>query len=135
MPNAMIEIQAATEPAEDFAQRVVRRIERFGGQLRTAALVTNGDGGPAVLGARQRVARAMIATMPPDSELTLTAERAEAGSSQQLFELAGELCDSAAGRDVGVRVRFDEPRKQSGTLPVMRLSDPGPDDDSAVVES
>jgi hypothetical protein len=49
-----------------------------------------------------------------------------------LFELAGELVDDLAEREIGVRVRFSEPAGRSSTMPIARKLGDMPDFDAAV---
>jgi hypothetical protein len=120
-PNAVVVAQDAAEPAEAFAGRVVHRIEdaisKDAKRVRVGVLVAAPSRDDGRVAMRERVARVILKALgsQKDAELVLAGDGGEGDPSrQELFTLAGALCQELAGSNLNVRVRF------SGKSGVMR---------------
>ena len=136
-PNAVIEAQAASESATEFAVRVIRRVEALGSRrrfARLAVIATNGETDEESIAARYRIARAMLHTMAnldaagagtdAAGELVLAADAGDE-ARHGLFALAGTLCDELRGNtNLGVSVRFSQDDLSSRTVRSVRPSAP-----------
>lgn len=135
-PNAVVVAQDAAELAELFASRVVHRVEdaisKNAPRVRVGVLVAAASRDDGRVAMRERVARVILKALGSheDAELVLASEGGEGDPSrQELFTLAGELCQELAGSSVNVRVRF------SGKSGVMRsVTASVPDSDSLITK-
>lgn len=121
-PNAVVIAQARTESADAFRSRVVHRIEEAkvnsGARVRVGVIVASESSEQDGLALRENVARAILKVMGSghEAELVLAGGAREGDPSrQELFALAGVLCEELGGTQVNVRVRFT-----SGQSGVMR---------------
>jgi hypothetical protein len=77
--------------------------------------------------ARRRVAHAIVEALHGSGDLVLAAIEGGESFQQELFVLAGELCEDESVPRVNVRVRFGT--NQSGTMPsVIPVSGEPPDE-------
>lgn len=123
-PNSVVEAQLAGEAPEEFAARVLHRIESLDGPIVFGLVASNGNMDPASLRARKDVASAACRHMAAaeGGELLLVADESAADTVRHgLMELAGALC-GVAGDGVAVRVRFPETRSDSGVVPKARVA-------------
>lgn len=131
-PNAVVVAQDSAESAEAFGKRVVHRIadaiSKSGSRVRVGVLVAASSRDEARAPMREGVARAILKALgsQQEAELVLASEGGEADPSrQELFTLAGTLCEELAGTSVNVRVRF------TGKSGVMRsVGSPAADADA-----
>jgi hypothetical protein len=128
-PNAVVVAQARTEDAEVFGRRVVHRITEAthgsGARVRVGVIVAGDSGDEGRLSLRENVARAILRKMVPgrEAELVLAGDGHELDRSRQdLFELAGALCEELGGTGVSVRVRFSHAK--SGVMRTVAASVP-----------
>jgi hypothetical protein len=112
-PNAVVIAQADTESVHAFRARVVHRVadaKAAGtGRIRVGVLVASGRSDEGVRGLREGVARSILNAMGTrfEAELVLAGGGSEGDPSrQELFALAGALCEELGGTSVNVRVRF-----------------------------
>jgi hypothetical protein len=126
-PNAVVVAQARTEEAELFGHRVVHRIAEAthssGARVRVGVIVAGDSGDEGRLSLRENVARAILKKMVPgrEAELVLAGDGHELDRSRQdLFELAGALCEELGGTGVNVRVRFSHAK--SGVMRTVPAS-------------
>jgi hypothetical protein len=137
-PNAVVIAQARGEDPNAFRARVVHRITEAttssGARVRVGVIVARGSPDEARLPLRENVARAILSVMAParEAELVLAGDGHEMDESrQELFELAGALCEELGGTQVSVRVRFS-----NGKSGVMRSAAPSaPDAEVLAVKS
>jgi hypothetical protein len=131
-PNAVVIAQAATEPADLFQSRVLHRVAEAaascgnGVRVRVGVIVSVDSPAEERVALRQNVARGLLKAMGTahEAELVLAGDSEELEASrQQLFELAGTLCEELGGSLVNVRVRFSN--SKSG---VMRAASPSSPD-------
>jgi hypothetical protein len=124
-PNSLVEIQASSESPAQFAQRVIRKLELMGGDLRVAIMAANAETQEDNASARYRIARALLRVMARggSGEIVLTSDSTE-DVRQALFALAGTLCEDLRGTELGVRVRFSGAPAGSRTMRVARASNP-----------
>jgi hypothetical protein len=128
-PNAVVIAQAATESADTFQGRVLHRIAEAasssGARVRVGVIVSADSPGQERLTLRQNVARGLLKAMGTghEAELVLAGDSEELEASrQQLFELAGTLCEELGGSLVNVRVRFSS--SKSGVMRSVSPSSP-----------
>jgi hypothetical protein len=134
-PNASVIAQTSNEAPEQFGVRVLRRVEeivRGPGRFGVAILLCTETAGPEQQTVRAHLAREMVQALHGTGDLVLAALEGSDAFQQELFVLAGNLCEDESVSRVNVRVRFGG--RQSGTmpsvLPAARLpSDTLPDDD------
>jgi hypothetical protein len=128
-PNAVVIAQAVTESAATFQGRVLHRVaeaaSNSGARVRVGVIVSvdSPDQGRVTL--RQNVARGLLKAMGTghEAELVLAGDSEELEASrQQLFELAGTLCEELGGSLVTVRVRFSN--SKSGVMRSVSPSSP-----------
>lgn len=114
-PNATVVAQTASEPHDDFRNRVLHRLDEMGrGNTNLCvAIVLCADNAP-VAPAREEVCRALGKALR-GGDLVLAAMDDAAPFKQELFALAGRLCEDPDGSRVNVRVRFSS--AESGTIP------------------
>jgi hypothetical protein len=126
LEDAAIETQADDETADEFSQRVVRRVYDLAQQrvhIDFGLMLTNGATDDGNADARFRMARAVLRGMADAGagELLLAADSLISDDARhQLFALAGTLCDELYGAELGVRVRFSTRSAQSGKMPSAR---------------
>jgi hypothetical protein len=125
-PNSMVIAQSADESASLFAHRINRKMDEVGARdavIHAGLLVSNGALDAASIDARQAICAALLRVMlkKQRGELVLASDVA-AGDDvrQQLFALAGTLCDELGGTKVSVRVRFDTIRPAPSSSGVMK---------------
>ncbi len=127
-PNSMVIAQSADESGASFAQRLSRKMDEVGARdaaIHAGLLVSNGVLDAATVAARQAICAALLRVMlkKQRGELVLAADlTAGEDVRQQLFALAGTLCDELGGTKVSVRVRFDSLRPSPSTSGVMKRS-------------
>jgi hypothetical protein len=136
-PNAIVEIQTASETAAQLAQRVSHRLQALAAERKTlqlAVIATGGDQEAAQ--SRSTLARAILRAMAPNraGKLVLAADRSDDGDHHELFALAGALCEALPGGELSVSVRFSERRPHSGTMRSVRPSVPSAPDDEIAQE-
>jgi len=132
-PNAVVIAQARAEAIDAFRTRVIHRITEAttssGAEVRVGVIVTAGSLEEARFMFRESVARAILEVMgsSTEAELVLAGEGHDGDPArQELFTLAGALCEQPGGTKVNVRVRF-----ASGKSGVMRTVAPSiPDTES-----
>jgi hypothetical protein len=134
-PNAVVIAQARGEEPDAFCGRVVHRIAEAtssssGARVRVGVIVAGDSADDARLPLRENVARAILKAMRPadEAELVLAGDGHEMdGSRQELFELAGALCQELGGTQLSVNVRFS-----NGKSGVMRSVAPAVLDDNVL---
>ena len=117
-PNASVIAQTATETPGDFGGRALHRLEeikRGPGRLGVGILLCSEGAGEDLRTARRRVAHAIVAALHGSGDLVLAAVEGTEAFQQELFVLAGDLCEDQSVPRVNVRVRFGT--SQSGTMP------------------
>jgi hypothetical protein len=118
-PNAAVVAQASSDCVEAFSSRVLHRlaeIERSTLTLNVAVVVCTDMGSSPQGDARRAICRAIAQVLCKRGDLVLAAiEDTTPAFKQELFELAGELCEEFADRHVNVRVRFSTAK--SGMMP------------------
>jgi len=129
-PNSMVIAQSADESSPIFAQRIARKMDEVGARdvaIHAGLMVCNGALDAATVDARQSICDALLRVMlrKQRGELVLASD-VTAGEAfrQQLFALAGTLCDELRGTRVSVRVRFDTMRPSPSVSGVMRSVSP-----------
>lgn len=129
-PNSMVIVQSADESASSFAQRIGRKMDEVGARdvaIHAGLLVSNGALDAGSVAAREGICAALLRVMlkKQRGELVLASD-VTAGDAvrQQLFALAGTLCDELAGTRVSVRVRFDTIRPSHSPSGVMKSAAP-----------
>jgi hypothetical protein len=131
-PNAVVIAQAASEPAAAFQSRVLHRVAEAAAtgsgvrvRVRVGVIVSVDSPAEERIMLRQNVARALLKAMGTghEAELVLAGDSEELEASrQQLFELAGTLCEELGGSLVNVRVRFSN--SKSGVMRSVSPSSP-----------
>jgi hypothetical protein len=118
-PNAAVVAQASSDCVEAFSSRVLHRlaeIERSPLTLNVAVVVCSDMGMSLQSDTRRAICRAIAAVLSARGDLVLAAiEDTTPAFKQELFELAGELCEEFAHQHVNVRVRFS--KAKSGMMP------------------
>jgi hypothetical protein len=132
-PNAVVIAQARSEEPDAFRNRVVHRITEAttssGARVRVGVIIAGDCPDEGRLSLRENVARAILKVMAParEAELVLAGDGHEMnGSRQELFELAGALCEELGGTEVSVKVRFSNGksgvmRSVASTMPDVEL--------------
>lgn len=127
-PNAVVIAQAAAETSAIFEARVVHRIaeaQHGSARVRVGVIVSIDSPGHDRVSLRQSIARALLKAMGTahEAELVLSGDSEELEDSrQQLFALAGTLCEELGGTRVNVRVRFSN--SKSGIMRSVSPSTP-----------
>jgi hypothetical protein len=127
-PNAVVIAQAAAETSNIFETRVLHRIAEAAhgsARVRVGVIVSIDSPGHDRVSLRQNVARSLLKAMGTahEAELVLSGDSEELEHSrQQLFELAGTLCEELGGTRVNVRVRFSN--SKSGIMRSVSPSTP-----------
>lgn len=130
-PNAVVIAQAHTESADVFQTRVLHRIAEAatasgnGVRVRVGVIVSVDSPADDRVALRQNVSRGLLKAMGTghEAELVLAGDSEELEASrQQLFELAGTLCEELSGALVNVRVRFSN--SKSGIMRSVSPSSP-----------
>jgi hypothetical protein len=117
-PNASVIAQAASETPAEFGGRALHRlneIQRGPGRLGVGILLCTERVGEELRTARRRVAHAIVEALHGSGDLVLAAIEGTEAFQQELFVLAGDLCEDQSVARVNVRVRFGT--SQSGTMP------------------
>ena len=129
-PDSLVVAQSADETSPDFAQRINRKVDEVGSRgaaIHAGLLVCNGSLDAASVIARRVICASLLGLMldRQRGELVLVAD-VTAGDDvrQELFALAGILCDELHGGEVSVRVRFDSVRPSKGVSGVMKSAAP-----------
>ncbi len=131
-PNASVIAQTANEAPAEFGARALHRLgemQRGSGRL-GVGIVLCADGATAELRAvRNEVSCAIVAALHGSGDLVLAAIEGSEAFQQELFVLAGALCEDPFVSRVNVRVRFGT--TQSGTMPSV-VPQQDPDDQERV---
>jgi hypothetical protein len=117
-PNASVIAQAASEAPDGFGGRALHRLEEIQlgpGRLVVGILVCTEGAAEELRAARRRVAHAIVEALHGSGDLVLAAVEGSDAFQQELFVLAGDLCEDQSVPRVNVRVRFGT--SQSGTMP------------------
>ena len=117
-PNASVIAQTASETPGDFGGRALHRlaeIQRGPGRLGVGILLCTEGPTEELRAARRRVAHAIVEALHGSGDLVLAAVEGTEAFQQELFVLAGDLCEDQSVPRVNVRVRFGT--NQSGTMP------------------
>jgi hypothetical protein len=117
-PNASVIAQIASEPPGDFGARALHRlneITRGPGRLGVGILLCSEGVTEEIRASRRRVAHAIVEALRGSGDLVLAAIEGTEAFQQELFVLAGDLCEDLTVPRVNVRVRFGT--SQSGTMP------------------
>jgi hypothetical protein len=117
-PNASVIAQAASENPTEFGGRALHRLNEIRGgpgRLGVGILLCAERGGDDLRAARRRVAQAIVQALHGSGDLVLAAIEGTEAFQQELFVLAGDLCEDQSVPRVNVRVRFGT--SQSGTMP------------------
>jgi len=124
-PNATVVAQTASEDHADFQVRVLHRLDEMGrgsNVLSVAVVLCAENAHHSARAARESVCQALTRALDGGDLVLAATDDAEA-FKQELFALAGRLCEGPRGKRVNVRVRFSS--SESGTMPsVVPLSPP-----------
>ena len=118
--SAVIESQPASESVEEFASRVVERVQRLSArkcEVPIAIIAAADRTDAAVMSARYRMARALLSVLSEQGHgelLLCVGERVPDEARHALLAFAGALRDGVSGSDVAVRVRFATEASKSG---------------------
>jgi hypothetical protein len=119
--SAVVEAQPPSESIEEFSARVVDRIQRMGARkvaIPIAIIAAGRRNDPAVVAARDRIAKAVIEAMKPCGRgelLIYVGEHVSEQARHDLVSFAGALRDGLeGGADINVRVRFATAPSQTG---------------------
>ena len=129
-PDSIVVAQSADESGVEFASRIARKsdeIEHHESAIHAGLLVCNGAIDEASSVCRKKICASLLRVMllKQRGELVLVADlRASDQARQELFTLAGMLCDGLNGTSVTVRVRFDTIRPTSAVSGVMKTATP-----------
>jgi hypothetical protein len=125
-PNATVVAQTASERHGEFRGRVLHRLDEIGrgpNVLTVGVVLCAHTAQEEALIAREGMCHALAAALGT-GDLVLAATDDNERFKQELFALAGRLCEGATGSRVNVRVRFSS--SESGTMPsVVPSSMPG----------
>jgi hypothetical protein len=116
-PNATVVAQTASEGHDEFKARVLHRLDEIGRGpylLSVAVMLCAENSNDGVRSAREQVCRALSAALGA-GDLVLAATDDAEPFKQELFGLAGRLCEGPNGARTNVRVRFSS--SESGTMP------------------
>lgn len=116
-PNATVVAQTASEGPAEFRQRVLHRLDEMGkgpNVLTVAVMLCAEASHDDARSTRESICRALAAALTA-GDLVLAATDDEAPFKQELFALAGRLCEGPDASRVNVRVRFSS--SESGTMP------------------
>jgi len=119
-PNASVVAQTASEPSAEFGARALHRLEeiqRGPGRFGVGILLCADGASEELRATRRGVAHAIVAALHGSGDLVLAAVEGTDAFQQELFVLAGELCEDESVPRVNVRVRFGTSTGQSGTMP------------------
>ena len=127
-PNSVVIVQAGTESVYAFRARVIQRVAEAKvagtGRVRVGVLVASGRSDEGARSMREGVARAILSAMGTlsEAELVLAGGGNDGDPSrQELFALAGALCEELGGTSVNVRVRFCN-NSRSGVMRALASS-------------
>jgi len=125
-PNATVVAQTASEGHAEFRARVLHRLDELGrgpNLLSVGVVLCAETAREEARVARESVCRSLAAALG-DGDLVLAATDDAEPFKQELFALAGRLCEGPNVSRVNVRVRFSS--SESGTMPsVVPSSMPG----------
>jgi hypothetical protein len=116
-PNATVVAQTASEGHAEFKARVLHRLDDIGRGpylLSVAVMLCAENSHDGARAAREHVCRALAAALGA-GDLVLAATDDAEPFKQELFALAGRLCEGPNGARTNVRVRFSA--TESGTMP------------------
>lgn len=116
-PNATVVAQTASEGPAEFRQRVLHRLDEMGkgsNVLSVGVVLCAEAAHDEARFAREGICRALTAALD-GGDLVLAATDDTAPFKQELFALAGRLCEGPHASRVNVRVRFSS--GESGTMP------------------
>jgi hypothetical protein len=122
-PNATVVAQTASEGHVEFQARVLHRLDEMGKgtNVLSVGVVLCAENAHA-RASRERVCSALALALD-GGDLVLAATDDAEPFKQELFALAGRLCEAPQTSRVNVRVRFST--SESGTMPsVMPVSQP-----------
>jgi len=124
-PNATVVAQTASEGHADFQVRVLHRLDEMGrgpNVLSVAVVLCAENTHEPTRVARELVCGALAVALD-GGDLVLAATDDAEPFKQELFALAGRLCEAPRTSRVNVRVRFSS--SESGTMPsVMPVGKP-----------
>ena len=124
-PNATVVAQTASEGHAEFQARVLHRLDEMGkgtNVLSVAVVLCAENEHEPVRASRERVCSALALALD-GGDLVLAATDDAEPFKQELFALAGRLCEAPRTSRVNVRVRFST--SESGTMPsVMPVAQP-----------
>ena len=123
-PNATVVAQTASEGHADFQVRVLHRLDemRRGSNVLSVAVVLCAENAhDQARAGREAVCHALAAALS-GGDLVLAATDDAEVFKQELFALAGRLCETPHGGRVNVRVRFSS--SESGTMPSVMPAAP-----------
>jgi hypothetical protein len=110
--SAVIESQPASESIDEFASRVVERVQRLNArkcEVPIAIIATSARTDPEMMSARYRMARALLGILVQQGRgelLFCVDDEVSEDSRHGLLAFAGALRDGLDGSDLSVRVRF-----------------------------
>jgi len=116
-PNATVVAQTASEGYAEFRVRVLHRLDEIGrgpNLLSVGVVLCAETAQEEARVAREDVCRALAAALG-DGDLVIAATDDTEPFKQELFALAGRLCEGPNASRVNVRVRFSS--SESGTMP------------------
>jgi hypothetical protein len=124
-PNATVVAQTASEGHTEFQVRVLHRLDEMGkgsNVLSVAVVLCAENAHDGVRASRERVCEALALALE-GGDLVIAATDDAEPFKQELFALAGRLCEAPHASRVNVRVRFSS--SESGTMPsVMPVAQP-----------
>jgi hypothetical protein len=116
-PNATVVAQTAGEGHVEFRARVLHRLDEIGrgpNVLSVGVVLCAETAHDGARAARESVCRSLAAALG-DGDLVIAATDDAEPFKQELFALAGRLCEGPDVSRVNVRVRFSA--SESGTMP------------------
>jgi len=125
-PNATVVAQTASEGPTEFRARVLHRLDEIGrgpNVLSVAVVLCAETAAVEARSEREVVCRALANALAAGDLVIAATDDAEP-FKQELFGLAGRLCEGPNGARANVRVRFSS--SESGTMPsVVPTAAPG----------
>lgn len=116
-PNATVVAQTASEGDAEFRRRVLHRLDEMGrgsNVLSVAVVLCAENAHEQAQTSRESICHALSAALG-GGDLVLAATDDTEPFKQELFALAGRLCEAPHASRVNVRVRFSS--SESGTMP------------------
>jgi len=124
-PNATVVAQTASEGHAEFRGRVLHRLDEIGrgpNVLSVAVVLCAENAQDEARSVRESICNALSSALD-GGDLVLAATDDAEPFKQELFALAGRLCEAPHASRVNVRVRFSS--SESGTMPsVMPVTRP-----------